>query len=713
MKELQPNQKAAAAKVVAYFNGEREPIKVEEHDEPSELDGEDVVNVKIETRFPCQRVVVLFGGTGSGKTLITCASMKMLSASKTTPFWAPANPKTYLIVVPPCGGVVFDQWIEELADQGEGDRTLLYHGNDRANQLAKWRQLANDSPDAPHYVVTSINTLHADAAKLLKAEGSADPKKKLSDDKWRVAFAAAAATLGAFDMLVIDEFQEFRNGSPPNDGKRQIDQSKKFYGVLDAVAAHSRPRVLGLSATPVVNTSGEFFTLLRLGRAPPTHANGDDVVTYERDPDRVYDTVVYKDGFVKKVVLSTKSIDKAKIVDHARRSTDAAVKRAHKEEKRRIAAHTVVAVATPDLPETTYVEVKHGYNEPEKKVLFADYGALVITAAKFYKALLSWMEAPEHPMRRLSKDVWKRRFLAALTHSKRLTVAPLAFARPRERGDPFLDPAVDASGSVIMVKGDDGQQTPLGRLLPYDVVGAHASTPLTSISKFCALVDDLRATTDRRSMIVAEYTDVIELLALYLRDALPERAVFKFHGKVSARANQLAAFKTGPVDAILLCTRGSMGMAVNVEATSVDDDGIRLAVVQYQLDLPLSQSGQDQTEGRIKRPVAQGFPGDADRVREWVVKKVLAEVEEKPTIDDWNAYVMKLKQSRCADFFVDKEEEAADGRDTSINDDEEANGALKQLIDMFSCHVRAEKRAASAPEPAPAKRAKPGHATRK
>lgn len=639
VKELRQNQLTAVTGIVQCFRGTRPPVALSNGGT---------------YKYPKQRAVIAYGGTGCGKTCISRAAAVELGE------------KRVLVIVPPCGGVVFDQWLDELADSGVSDTSCLYHGPARIQTLSAWRSRCEaDESAGVHFVVTSIATLHADATNLLKARfpdrctkpDSSDAPvaalirkrgKKYTDEETRWAFQEAASALGGFDLLILDEFQEFRNGSPPTDEKKAIDPTKTQYMMLDAIAAHSRPLVLGLSATPIVNSSGELFSFLRLAHGAGTHDQSAKFALLER----------------------------------TRLNPDPDVKRLFKEESRRIRSHMIVPVEAPVVPATTYQDVKHEYTLAESSVLSLAYGELYNTTFQFLSVLIAFLEAPDNPARRATKDLWKNRFLSLLTHSKRLTIAPLCFKRPRERANPNEDPQIDSLGRVVTTTDADGNEVPLGRLLPFDVAAAHAAVPIEAISKFKTLVDDLAQLKDRRAMILCEFSDPIELLALYLRDAFPGRAIFRFHGGVHGRDKQLAGFKEGPSDAILLATRGACGMAVNVECTTVAD-GRRHAVVQYQLDLPMSQSLQDQAEGRIKRPIAQGHPSDADKVEAWIVKKVRAKLQDKNTLEDWLEAVMSVKNARCSDMLVDKDEQRLEGKEVATDTNEGLEGPLKKLLEVM------------------------------
>ena len=640
-KTLRENQRAAATGIVEYFLGTRQPA---------------ILPNGSVYKYPAQRTVILYGGTGCGKTAISVRGLIELGK------------KRVIVIVPPCGGVVFNQWLEEFEDAGRADCACLYHGAKRAETLAQWRANCDaDGADGEtpgvHFVVTSIATLHADAMALLRAKypdrdskpapnadgGAKRRAKKYTDEEVRWAFAQAATALGKFDLMVLDEFQEFRNGSPPTDEKKAVDTSKPHYMMLDAIASHSTPLVLGLSATPVVNSSGELFSFLRLGTA----GRG------------VHDQSA-----------------KLALLERTRHSNDKEVKGKFKKESNRIRAHMIIPVEAPVVPPTTHLTIEQDYTLAERTVLSSAYGELQTTASTFLQALISHLEAPENPMRRAKKEMWKNKFLSLLTHAKRLTIAPMSFQIPRQRADdPFQDPQLDSMGNVVMTTDERGDRVPLGRLLPFDVIAAHAAVPVASICKFNKLIEHLSGIKDRRVMILCEFSDPLDLFALYLRDAFPSRAVYKFHGGVSGRDRQLAAFKNGPDDAILLATRGACGMAVNVECTTTVD-GRRFAVEQYQLDLPMAQSLQDQAEGRIKRPLAQGHPSDPDRVESWVVTKVKS-VMHAPTLEDWLETVMSVKNARCADMLTDRDEQRLEGKETEDDTVEGIQGPLLKLIELL------------------------------
>jgi hypothetical protein len=638
-KTLRVEQSNAVRDLVSAFRGTRPPIQL----------GNGGF-----FEFPAQRAVVGYGGVGCGKTLIGAHVALEMGQNKV------------LVVVPPCGGVVFQQWQDEFDQLGCGAKTLLYHGTGRTTQLAEWTLMADAAPDVVHILITSINTLHADALTIERSRRAAAPggsspkisgkKQARSAEQWKAAVSTAVAAMGTFGFCILDEFHEFRNGSPPTDEKQDIDPTKAHYVVLDAITARSRPFVLGLSATPIMNTPGELFSFLRLG-----HTSG----MHEQEL-------------------------KLSMLERSRTSMEKNTKRMFKESTMRIAQLNVIRIASPvGVPPTSYEVVSHSYTPEETLILEHVYSQLREISNQFLAALIQFFATPENPAVRARRDYLKNRFLSKLTHCKRVTLSPHSFAEPPKRAeDPFKDPHYDKNGNIVMVSDGGGGEVPLGRLLPFDVPKSFTKVPIEKISKFRSLIDELSKTTNRRSMIVCEFTDPIDLLFLYIMKAFPGRAVYKFHGKVAKRDRALKAFQSGPCDGILLASRGACGMAVNIESTTTDEDGSRHPVVQYQLDMPMSQGHQDQTEGRIKRPLAQGYPDDPNKVETWLVKQVLA-ASDKPTVEDWCAEVMKIKHMRCMDVFANADELQTDGREESTLEIEEGSvGPLKMLTEMLAEYIQ-------------------------
>ena len=633
-KELKPYQKTAVESLCDYFLGTRAGTK---------------------SGGNAQRTVVAYGGVGCGKTIISVSVAKELRERHPDRF------ARVLVVAPSCGGAVMKQWGDEIAQDGLG--VLCYQGHspkERAALREKWSGMGSGI----HFLVTSIHAIHADARLLLEssvaaASTAASPKKRkrveFSNQQWKDAHMRAAKALGGFDLVVVDEFQTFRNGSPPSDVSRAVDENARMYNALLALVQSSPTcKVLGLSATPVVNQPSEFTSFFQLGA-------GDSNSILE----------------MKAKLLRTNGYG----------STDFA------EESRRIRNAVFVKIEPPPMPETKREVVAHGYTPREVAVLSRAYAELADKGSRFLGAIADAQGNKNNVQKQSQLLLCKRQFFSMLTKATRMTISPLLFDVVPQRDDPIKFPALDAAGEVLMVKGDMGP-IPLGRLRPMDIEAAHKKEPLQEVSKFSALIDRLRDIKDQRVMVLAEYSDPLDILALYINDEFPGRPVFKFHGGVSGRDKQLANFKVSAPNAILLATRGSCGMAVNVECTTTraerlpDGSSIqrRIPVLQFSIDVAGTKSSQNQAEGRIKRPIAQGF-GDVDGVTEWRVQSVLATEFQGYSLEQWAYEKQKVKDARCSELLNANPEDELTHDKIDSDDDKGLTKILSHLVTKMSVYA--------------------------
>jgi len=634
-KTSKPNQLAAIEGVIDYARGTRPPST-------NHITGKVV-------HFPAVKGLVLLGGVGTGKTHIAAVALRELAYTET------------LVVVPSCGGVVIQQWVDELKDAGI-EAVAVYHGDRRAERLVQFRL---DHPDTCRFVVTTAHTLHADVAAVLQATVApksvlaslvdvGQKKKKraasFTKEQWSDARSTAAIAFGAFQCVVVDELQEFRNGSPPHDAKKEVDDTKSLYPTLDRFVTNSRPSfVIGLSATPVVNSSGDLYSFTRWFRS------GEQF--------------------------------KTSIIEKSRRGGPEE-RGAFMREAKELRLRHFVKVQAPPCPPTVYGVVDHGYTADETKILSAAYGKLLVVAESFYRALMDWLGNKNNPLLNSKKDRFKVLFFAQVTLCKRITIAPLVFNRAIERADPNTNPARDAHGAIICYQGEDGEDVVLGKPLPFPCERVKAEVPLESISKFAALVKELRELTNERAMVVSEYADPLNMLKMYIEEAFPSRKVYMFHGGVYRRDRELAEFKESADDSILLATRGACGMAVNVECTTLVDapsGPLRMAVRMYKIDNEASPALRDQCEGRVKRCLAQGWPSDANRVQEYCVKAVRASKESfaLPTLEDWLDKVIASKQFKASDLLADPEGGDANAGGEDMNS---LAGAISELISTLETY---------------------------
>jgi len=597
-----------------------------------------------------------------------------------------------LCIVPSMGETVFNQWREELTDQGCTHRTLIYHGAHRVHELEAFRQRFNASTSVlAWYVVTSIDTLHADVNNVLRKTNGEFTVKVEDDDvkeitskpvplggKKRcklseftteqvfVARSKAVSNFGKVHIMLVDEFQTFRNGSPPTDAARDIDHTKTFYVTLDAFHNRNDPiATLGLTATPTQNTSGEVYSFLRF-------------ITSRRFP---------KENFVQ-----------------ATKNKNATIT---------VCREFVVKLATPDVPPTTYGTVKHGLCKEEVAIHVNVYSTLYTVTDMFLKAIRAWSEAKNNHFFALEKERCKMMFLKYLTRARRMAVHP-AFADPPKRADPAVDPARNSAGEIIWAYDNGGNNVKLGRQLPVNLKQVKEQWPIAKCSKMNAILAWLAEITNERVVIQFTYSDPCDILEMYFRDRFPERDVYVYHGGRSNRAAVMELFKRGAADAVLIATRGSCEMAVNIECTTVGAEHCpitkkmvprRLATRQIFGDLPMSSAEQTQAEGRTKRPKAQGHPSDPDRVVHWYADTALATEYDGPTIETFLQKIIEMKGARCADLMRDDEESDAIADSTSTTNDELGNdGVLRALINTLAPYAnavrktnRAKNRARTAP----------------
>ena len=591
---------------------------------------------------------ILLGGTGAGKT--PCAVWIAQDLVKKLD----NGSKIIWCVVPSMGTVVFNQWYAELADQRSAEYSMIYHGPKRTQQLKAFHErfeLDSDSSRA-WFVITSIDTLHADVNKLLysnapaaaAAGGAVAARKRIKDfsvTEVHTARRAAMNALGRVDFVTIDEFQVFGNGSPPTDASRDIDLTKTFYLTLNEFIKRSNPiAILGLTATPCRSTSGEVFSFLRF----------------------ILDNRFSKSAFVQQ-------------------TKDKAVTTL-------ICQQFVVKVPAQPVPATTYHTISHGLTECEAALHRGVYETLFVITDLFLKAIIKWSEQKNNPFLASEKERLKRSFLLYLTRARRMVVHP-ALAEPCKRADPTEHPARNAAGELLYGFDEGGERVVLGKPLPIDVSAIKCQWPLSKCSKMMAIFDKLETVTNERTVVQMTYSDPCDLFEAYFKDRFPGREIYVYHGGRPRRAATMEAFKHGAANAVLVATRGSCEMAVNIETTTMgsewDEKTLayvprRLAARQIFVDLPLSQAEQTQAEGRTKRPNAQGYPNDDDRVMHWHAETARCD-HTGATIEDFLEKSMSIKEARCNDLFRDPEapDVVADAA-SSAQTDSESTGVLRALL---------------------------------
>jgi hypothetical protein len=611
-----------------------------------------------------ERGQALVGGTGSGKTL--CGSLvckKIANHMGGTPITPAGIP--ILVIVPPMGETVTRQFMREWRDLRMDKLAFDYHGPLRAKHLEAWRaRVEAAEPGEPCFLITSSQLLHAD----VRAIQSQDKEMSIESARKQMA-----KTLGVFQIMMIDEFQDYRNGGAPTDEKRDYDPSKAFYGAIDAVHKHCISKgamkfVIGLTATPCVNGSGDLHSFLRF----------------------------FWSG------------QKLSIMNSTRRSEDPVQKIMFRQASKVILKRYVVKIADQAVPDTTKTEISHHVNATEFCLMKENMTRLTTLAATFLNALTKYRENPFNEQYRVAVEIAKTRYLSAYTKCRR-GMTHEYFYQPTERADPAIKPMKDSKGNIAMCTNEAGVKVPIGMPLKIDAKAvADAYAPG---SKFESIMSYLTGVTEERVLIQFAYSGACDLLAEYIRRRFPGREVYLYHGDVPNRAAQMEKFQAGASDAILIATRGACEKAVDVHATTtrmVHNPGlgyatpVRFAVRQIFGDVALSFSEQQQAEGRTKRILAQGWDSDPDRVREWICAESSGQTPDGfPTIELFMRKVVDLKKARCDDVFRTEEDDLESGTETltsggSKRNTDDEKGVLSTLIELMGPHMKKEAKNARA-----------------
>jgi hypothetical protein len=617
--------------------------------------------------------VVLLGGTGSGKTMcgsLTCKEIATdIGAAQREVDPEAVGGVAVIMVVPPMGDTVPNQFKRELNDLSMGGVVLYYHGPERHQRLARWREDVKAAPvGQPCFLITSTQLLHADVRKLKETNPS------LSIEAAR---GKMAENIGVFSIMLIDEFQDYRNGGAPTDENKDIDSSKAFYGALDAVHKHSYHKhelrfVIGLSATPCVNGSGDFYAFLRF----------------------VWDGPKYT------------------IMNSTRRSNDKAVAKEWEDTCRHLCSRYIVKIATLEVPDTTRCAIEHYMNSRECELSRKHMLEMAKMADIYLKKLTAYRNCSVAIQRdRMFVEVEAARlhYHAAFTRCRRGMMHEY-FYRPTERADPSVRPQKDAKGNIILRHNEvTGKKEPIGVPMRIDAKAVADAYPAGT--KFESVLRHLEDIVDERVLIQSAYSSTCDLLAEYIRRRFPGRQVFLYHGDVPRRAAELEQFQVGDPNAIMLATRGACEKAVDIHATTMRREHdpalgytrqVRRSVRQIFCDVALSDAEKQQAEGRTKRTLAQGWSSDVDRVREWICEESVAcNNDGFPTIESFMRDVILLKKARCKHLFTmtrteDDDHESGIETATSGTSQSAANddkGVLMKLHDLMKPYMSNNKTA--------------------
>jgi len=621
---------------------------------------------------------VLLGGTGAGKTL---ASLEIAKAIVSAPLgkgltFSPrsSNGRTQanrvLAIIPPLGGSVIKQWTKEAVASGWPTSSVLtYYGATekiRREKFYKWDLHANDHDDVPHLFITSIDTLLSECKSIY----TGDRKKITIEDIRSSAFHDISPLFGKFRVVIVDEFQDFKNGSSAYHDDVEVDPAQIKYNVLNEFVSYSRPQfLLGLSATPIVNRSCDLYSFRRL---------------FLKGSKELW---TYREGY-------------EKFSGHA----DASQREIESFKK---SYFTEIAKMDAAVNDTAITDIKHGLTPDEMLLL---QGASDEAVDKANKLMRRIGEAAINPCQetRSARSVAEKKYNASMTRFRRGMVHPAFFAKPVRSETEYEE---DRYGKrIYYFDHSTGRELPIMKVIKPKIDELYQKWPISKCSKMMAILDRIAAIDaedpNTRIVVCLHWAEPLQLLARYAKDRFPGKEILEHHGLASRRPAQameafaVATYDTGP---IMLATTPGIDRGVDIAFTTKGADGNRVAVRMITGDLPYSAASEGQLHGRIKRLPAQGYPDASDRVRNWFVDRILTDCG-KATVEDFFLKLIAQKSKKMITGMTTVEETLEAGLEVAegVKKEKPELGSLALLLDTLG-YVRPDpavretrKRAASA-----------------
>jgi len=575
---------------------------------------------------------LLLGGTGAGKTI---TSLEIAKAITTMPPRASntrfvSYSKTYgrrhlnriLAIIPPLGGTVIKQWQKEAYATGWAKQSVLYYygGNQdqRRRALERWNTHADDYPDMPHIILTTIDILLSECKLVFDA---ADRKKITIDDLRIAAFNDVAPKFGKCRCILIDEEHDYGKGSSAFSDDVEVDPGQIKYNVLNEVVRYHKPDfLLGLTATPFVNSWCDVYSFLRLispGRK--------EMYTYR----------VGHEKFEGHEEASMREIERfqARYVYEIKK---------------------MESVVNP----TTITDVKHTIEEAERVLMDSATDALKEKATKLMHKISEHAIAP-------SQETRKARMIAENLYNKEMTRCRRGLVHPAFYAKPVYsktDYELNAYGhKAYYYDHRSGNEVAKMQVIKPSIDELYNKWPIERCSKFSAILNRIeeivKTENTTRIIVCLHWAEPLRLLAKYAKDRFPEKTIIEHHGLASSRPWQAMEKFGSPLHtgAIMLATTPGIDRGVDLPWTTNGADGNRVAVRMIVGDLPFSAAAEQQLQGRIKRLPAQGYPAESDRVRDWFVDRVFVGCE-KPTIEDFFLKLISQKASKAVAFVQTREE---------------------------------------------------------
>jgi hypothetical protein len=621
-----------------------------------------------------------------------------------------------LFCMPKMGGVVFDQTVAEANAIGIGDHVYVWKDNniDELKEfLAKEKALEAPGISA---VITNIQRMDAEVSGILMKQNQSsvtqEKKKRVSAKKFSLEERSRAREelfrrIGRFDQLWLDEYQNFAAASPSNDANVEVNLQLTQYPIIDHFVRWNRPScIIGTTATPFLKHPNDIWAFIRLFASNQMQKR--QIMTKTK-----YGTEEERAEFK----LSCNKVVKEMTVVLKHDATPASTKlsHAHSLSPREVESHNshysdLVKVAnafkraiqnTPAHPspeQRSYLE--RCKNLFYTKMMLCKRGAchpglftprpMTVAEMKFRhieKRYLIWRDSKhgEQADRRPDEMYFANMSSSSVKREIELFESRIANEERSADYDNKVDEIVYESGKKFVHTREE---------LCVWCQEVKKQWPIQDCAKFDRIVARLSEIVDERVLIMFEHTDTIELLKLYIEDAMPGREVSVYHAGLSdkARVEMLSHFKNKSSDnAILLSTRGSLKQAVNVECTTnkfVFDNDLqqmvlrKLAVRMFFGDFAESPPDQNQAEGRCKRPKAQGYPNDPDRVKDWFVEFFYSTEYQSPTIETVLDKMSTVKALRCANILTDKSE-SEDHEAIAENTDEGNKTVINTIIELL------------------------------
>ena len=478
----------------------------------------------------------LYGTMGCGKTLVALRTAQALAGALPS-----KDPFIVALVVPKC---VEKQWCREMArsniDEGE---ICQYAGKTRERLFAAWHAHAVAHPDRPHFMVTSYET----ASMSIRREFSALQR--------------------LWSLVILDEGHVLRNGVEKNNSPEETGRHQTYQALDRAMIQPFHPKVIVVTATPVVNHQLDAYSLLRW--------------------------------------LGMRSLCKANWFDQSG---------TYLAEQHTMVGQHLVAIHQPPVPPIRHTHVDIFRGEVEAQHAVRAYIALGGAGRGLLDAI---RRHACHP----SAENKERERMARLTFFKHTTRC-----RRGEQFYPFFETTIEGESPVlehayttaasdredrVLEDGMDEEERPeeVAEEGTRPVAWQYDSTllpPLSACAKMAQAVEYCRAlqtNSDPKALIIGYYVAPLRILCGYLKTHIPGLLVFEHYGG-RARANEVAldAFRSATGPAVMVASRGSF-------AVGKDIPWVRRML---KMDKEWSAALEEQASGRICRPLAQS-------IHEWEV----------------------------------------------------------------------------------------------